>query len=591
MIKRLILNNWRSYEDATVEFHPGTTFVVASNGVGKTSLIEAARWALFGTLAPGGNLAVRAGAASARATVELELPDGANITVERTLTAKARGTNAHPVVHLNGARIRPEEFDQCLVGAYKADRAFLAGLTMPAADRDQGKLAALHLEDHLGHYFGVDGLRNAIDKLEALRKATALRIKKTKEAGTVSARQLAELQSAVERTALLAEQAAEHHRALRARLNEAQERERFETEMQKWKVKHATWAEAVERLATNLPSVADRPITTDNLDEVLEERQSGLGRQLEDIRVALAVNETKKAALTANDERLETAHEDCPVCRRPLDEATVVHAHAANTREIAAIQDSTRELKDAEVTLLAQREQINAARAEWRRIPHPGERPQGPPTADGEPISAAEAAQMTETALTALVDAHANHAQAKAKLEDAHGANETMHQLELLFGQEAKLRVAIEATEATLAELIAQTIRPLADEVNQRWKGLFPSRGGLNTHSNGEITRDIDGHPLPHDSFSTGERMGATIILRLLVAQMVTAADFCWFDEPLEHLDPDVRRKMANLLARSTGGESTLRQVVVTTYEEPLARHLQARDNQRVQLIDVRQPG
>jgi DNA repair exonuclease SbcCD ATPase subunit len=166
-----------------------------------------------------------------------------------------------------------------------------------------------------------------------------------------------------------------------------------------------------------------------------------------------------------------------------------------------------------------------------------------------------------------------------------------MRELESLFRQEASLRVAAEATESTLKELLDETIRPLAAEVDQRWKALFPGRGDLKTYSDGNITRTVNGYPLPYDSFSTAESMGATILLRLLVTQMATAADFCWFDEPLEHLDPDVRRKVASLLSRVTSGEGPLRQVVVTTYEEPLAHHLQARDEQRVRLLDVRQAG
>ena len=41
MITRLELTNWRNYEHADLVLGPGTTFVVASNGVGKTSLVEA----------------------------------------------------------------------------------------------------------------------------------------------------------------------------------------------------------------------------------------------------------------------------------------------------------------------------------------------------------------------------------------------------------------------------------------------------------------------------------------------------------------------------------------------------------------------
>ena len=117
---------------------------------------------------------------------------------------------------------------------------------------------------------------------------------------------------------------------------------------------------------------------------------------------------------------------------------------------------------------------------------------------------------------------------------------------------------------------------------------MFPGRGQLRTQSNGDVTRNLNGEYLPYSAFSTGERAGLMILLRLLVLEASTKADFCWFDEPLEHLDPDARRNVAEVLARAsnTGG---LRQIVVSTYEEPLARRLQERDPDNVKLIYVRQ--
>jgi ABC-type polar amino acid transport system ATPase subunit len=82
--------------------------------------------------------------------------------------------------------------------------------------------------------------------------------------------------------------------------------------------------------------------------------------------------------------------------------------------------------------------------------------------------------------------------------------------------------------------------------------------------------------------------VGAILLLRLLVVQMATSASFCWFDEPLEHLDPDTRRDVANLLSRVANTEGALQQVVVTTYEDQLARRLQDRDPQHVRLVYVR---
>jgi DNA repair exonuclease SbcCD ATPase subunit len=65
----------------------------------------------------------------------------------------------------------------------------------------------------------------------------------------------------------------------------------------------------------------------------------------------------------------------------------------------------------------------------------------------------------------------------------------------------------------------------------------------------GELSRLVNGEILGFESFSTGEKMGAQILLRLLLLDAATRATFCWVDEPLEHLDPDTRRQVALRLA------------------------------------------
>ena len=91
MIHRLRLRNWRSYEDLDLLFDPGTTFVVAPNGVGKTSLVYGLAWAVFGQhsgVDPQKDC-IRAGAESAEVQVEFDLPDGRRLSISRT--AKRRG--------------------------------------------------------------------------------------------------------------------------------------------------------------------------------------------------------------------------------------------------------------------------------------------------------------------------------------------------------------------------------------------------------------------------------------------------------------------------------------------------------------------
>ena len=90
MINRLRLRNWRSYEDLDLQLGPGTTFVVAPNGVGKTSLVYGLAWGVFGQNSSiDSKDCIRAGAASAEVQVEVDLPGGRRLSISRT--AKRRG--------------------------------------------------------------------------------------------------------------------------------------------------------------------------------------------------------------------------------------------------------------------------------------------------------------------------------------------------------------------------------------------------------------------------------------------------------------------------------------------------------------------
>ena len=46
MITYISLENWKTYRTFELKLDRGTTFLVAANGVGKTSFIDAVQWAL-----------------------------------------------------------------------------------------------------------------------------------------------------------------------------------------------------------------------------------------------------------------------------------------------------------------------------------------------------------------------------------------------------------------------------------------------------------------------------------------------------------------------------------------------------------------
>ncbi len=158
MIRRLTLQNWRAYEHLELDLQPGATFVVAPNGVGKSSIVEGARFALFGFVPPareGAARIARTGATSA--SVEVELPSGRLLTVTRPYPAKARGSTT-PTVVVNGEAQPPETLEALLADEYGAEPAFLARLAMLHSSTVFAEAKGLDLRDHLCRVFGVDGL-------------------------------------------------------------------------------------------------------------------------------------------------------------------------------------------------------------------------------------------------------------------------------------------------------------------------------------------------------------------------------------------------------------------------------------------------
>jgi hypothetical protein len=163
VIRRLTLQNWRAYEYLELDFLPGATFVVAPNGVRKSSIVEGARFALFGSVPPAREGAARvARTGTTSAAVEVHLPSGRLLTVSRPYPAKPRAATT-PAVLLDGEPRPPETLEALLAEEYGAEPAFLARLAMLHSSTVFAEAKGLDLRDHLCRVFGVDGLMAALD--------------------------------------------------------------------------------------------------------------------------------------------------------------------------------------------------------------------------------------------------------------------------------------------------------------------------------------------------------------------------------------------------------------------------------------------
>src|SRR5262245_58664735 len=149
---------------------------------------------------------------------------------------------------------------------------------------------------------------------------------------------------------------------------------------------------------------------------------------------------------------------------------------------------------------------------------------------------------------------------------------ELERELEALYREEGIALAAHDAFTSAGRAITEHYVEPVAKEVESRWKRMFGS-GGLTLSSEGRITRQLGSRTLEFGSLSGGEKVWALLLTRLLISSASTRAPFVWLDEPLEHLDPRLRKVVAGTLAKAASGAG-LRQVIVTTYESGLARQL-----------------
>ena len=592
MIHRLRLRNWRSYEDLDIRLDPGTTFVVAPNGVGKTSLVYGLAWAVFGqhsSVDP--KDCIRAGAGSAEVQGRLR-PSRRTYRLSISRTAKRRGTPT-ATYEMNGARLTESsaltEMEQAL------------GIELPVASRlsmmlGGGHIAAsdtLNLESHLHHAFGVAHLLRSAETAQSVAK----------EAEKARAALRSTTKQRIENRALLESEIAEleaeiiHLSQRGAELEQVRDAAAAQRSLVERHLALAGQLERYEqqrsRLIATIEDLLGRTVAPDGNESIgselraeLEESERAIAEMAEGAVTARSVINAAEQAVRL----LDGDHAVCPTCVRPLppdERASAISVHGTQRREAQAEARRLEEARGARQThaqavarLLAQLEALE------------------PPSIDAEDANVptrAEAEASYQQAIAALDEYNQQFGGVKSRLGSLKAQIASDDQIRQ---EERNLRLAYRREAAALAGasvlrkaadyVIESRIEPLAIEVRGRWKHLF-TNNGLTFKPDGSITRLREGEELGWDTLSGGERTWARIVTHLIVMATTTSLPFAWFDEPLEHLDPQLRHAVAATLATATRGGSP-RQLLVTTYEHGIAQQL-ADDTDGAGIIAIRESG
>jgi DNA repair exonuclease SbcCD ATPase subunit len=564
MIRRIGIANWRAYRRLDLDLTRPVTFIVAPNGVGKTSLVQAVMWGVFGELPSGGQgRLVRVGEEAAMVDLTIELPSGSTLDISRALRASGRSAFR---CSSDGVEMSEQDYLRTLSEEWAADPHLLATLLFGEAGTQAE--SAFPIRDHLADVMGVAPLFEAVSTINDRSRALKSEIKSIRAEGIDSA----SIEAAEEETQQLKVLHSEARRRLTGAKAKAEELASVEQAADAWEQYRTQTEEYRTRSAELLDQLsAVVGVSEGDPEKQIARAEESARSELDRQRQAEAETRIQAAGAGSALELLADQLDTCPTCLRPLsneERLRALEAHQTRGEDAGrSIHAFHQALEKAERRLGQVRELSQKLRA--ARMPTPPDVPEPSPEAVQQ---AALAEQQLLEATEAVGAAQARSSDAVSRLEALKQAAEEDAALVTAYREEAVLEIIRDAVSTVADRYMSQRIQPLTDEVSRRWKLLFGSEG-LRLDPDGSLRFEIGADHLDLSDLSGGERVIALFVTRLLVVASATRATTLWLDEPLEHLDPRRRAVVARTIVKAAQ-QHALRQVVVTTYEERIAQQL-----------------
>jgi DNA repair exonuclease SbcCD ATPase subunit len=579
LITRLELQSWKAFPQLDLKLGPGTTFLVARNAVGKTSIVQGLTFALFGrdVLIGSGSpvsAAIRAGQESAWVGCDLSV-DNRPVRVERTIT-KNRHEPLQSGYWIDESVATEAAYFQLLRTHFGLDTPEIEMLTVVSEVASAtGGDVGMEIAQSLSATFGVDRLRRASEEFESqgkridretddrrrllrdtpLRKGTAQRADlKTRIEGTNG--ELSLLTAELE--------------ALDAAAELANRWTQYEAERLAYEAWSVSEAEALSGLLTGIREFVDvASLSRSGLPEL----RSQLASLVAETNQVVGRAQGFIAVTSGLLEQIEAGNGICPVCRRPLSSEEAAQArfgHEADLERFRSTETEAREKLSKLSELMSQCEALMTAQVisvpSIPNVPQPAQ-PDQPAVEAGRvrPILASKQASVRE------LESQLNELDIQ---ESTLRGNEELSREFLNSYREAERSlIAAEVLDSLANTIMGHRIEPLARELQKRWLQIWGAEP-MTMDELGNLTLDVSGTRVPYREFSGGQRTIANVIARILTLELAAARGIAVLDEPLEHLDPKNRRLLTSLLVKASQTPSRVEQILVTTYEETVTRRL-----------------
>lgn len=574
MISRVVLKGWKAFDRLELDLAPGATFVLSSNGVGKSSFIEGAMWTLLGSyyLAPEPEEYVRGG--HDEAVCEIDLTVGGNTTTVRRALSRDRSKGA---VHVDGTLEANAERSigtlfQSRLNVDLATFATLGAMREGDVYRESGE-GAVSLSSTLAEVLGLGRATDASTAADRIRRRweregdqIRKRSRLPSEHRETLDRRLWSLPEEVATQEQVVANSEEVLRSLRERLDQWDRWNEYQQRMREHQMRRSS---ALARARGFGVSVEEGE---DALERVTEELQS-LNEMCSSKAQEIGALQNELRRLVEGRSLLSEAGTVCPTCMRPMTEEVAELAQEHREEEVNRLEVR---LEEARSDLSAAYERAQELQGILQIVQAVGpEEPDSPQNDEGRENIEQLVREQEEALRLATEELGAKREEMKqlerSAAEDDAAAAEEAHAI-LAYKRSAAAEVLGAALEASVTRLSREMIEPISAAVSDTWKRLWGRGTTLGFDRDGRL--QLDGvTTVPYSGFSGGEKSFSSVLVRLVTLSSLCVSPFIWLDEPLEHLDPANRRSLAALLA-TVAAEGPFTQVLVTTYEEHVARRL-----------------
>ncbi len=388
IIKKLKLENIRSYEQLELEFPIGSVLLSGDIGAGKTSILLAIQFALFG-LQPGqkGASILKQGKDTAYVSLEFEV-DSNQVIIQRTLKQAKSGsiTQDKSIITINGEEqeLSTSEMKTKVITLLNYPKEFVKKSNLLykfTVYTPQEEMKAIIQErpeirlDTLRHIFGIDRYKRikenctfliqSIKQSVKLKESQVAEINPLKEKLTQQTERKIQLAKSLNNLNVelsqLEEQKTQAEQKLKELETKKQEKQSLDNELSKFTIQLQSKQSEKQRLEKEITSLnlqikekidysEERLNSTKQLLEKHKSIIDDLNQKYLDINSKISVLESKKENSLQLKEKV-TSLENCPTCHQTVSQE---HKTKITKKSQFDIEDADRELEQK----LQQREQL-----------------------------------------------------------------------------------------------------------------------------------------------------------------------------------------------------------------------------------------